>query len=132
MAPVPTAAALNGHAFGAGAMLAAACDYRVMRADRGYFCFPEVDIGLTMSDGFNALLQSKFSKDSLHQAWTTGQRYGAGEAHRLGFVHEVVPEERVIAAASDRLRASSGKNPQALSALKKQLHEGAIAALLAG
>ena len=39
--PVPTAAAVVGHAFGAGAMLALAHDFRVMRADRGYFCFPE-------------------------------------------------------------------------------------------
>src|SRR5690348_18116690 len=39
--PVPTVAAVTGHAFGAGAMLAMAHDFRVMRADRGYFCFPE-------------------------------------------------------------------------------------------
>ncbi len=42
--PVPTAAAVVGHAFGAGAMLATAHDFRVMRDDRGFFCFPEVDI----------------------------------------------------------------------------------------
>lgn len=39
--PVPTVAAVNGHAFGAGAMLAMAHDFRVMRADRGYFSFPK-------------------------------------------------------------------------------------------
>ena len=38
------AAAIHGHAFGAGAMLAMAHDFRVMRADRGFFCFPEADI----------------------------------------------------------------------------------------
>src|SRR5690349_4823251 len=38
--PVPTVAAVNGHAFGAGSMLAMAHGYRVMREDRGYFCFP--------------------------------------------------------------------------------------------
>src|SRR5690606_12883488 len=42
--PSPSAAAVNGRAFGAGAMLAIAHDYRSMRADRGFFCFPEVDI----------------------------------------------------------------------------------------
>ena len=39
--PMPTVAAVNGHAFGAGAFLTAAHDHRVMRADRGYICFPE-------------------------------------------------------------------------------------------
>ncbi|HEY9394028.1 MAG TPA: enoyl-CoA hydratase-related protein, partial [Nocardioides sp.] len=49
--PVPTVAAVNGHAFGAGAMLAMAHDYRVMREDRGYFCFPEVDIHIPFTVG---------------------------------------------------------------------------------
>src|SRR6478672_2811926 len=44
VAPVPTVAAINGHAFGAGSMLGMAHDFRVMRVDRGYYCFPEVDI----------------------------------------------------------------------------------------
>ncbi len=46
MSPVPTIAAITGHAFGNGAMLAGACDFRFMRADRGYFCFPEIDLGI--------------------------------------------------------------------------------------
>lgn len=46
MAPVPTIAAITGHAFGNGAMLAGACDFRFMRGDRGYFCFPEVGLGI--------------------------------------------------------------------------------------
>jgi enoyl-CoA hydratase/carnithine racemase len=49
MSPVPTIAAITGHAFGNGAMLAGACDFRFMRADRGYFCFPEIDLGIQFS-----------------------------------------------------------------------------------
>ncbi|MCG2942458.1 enoyl-CoA hydratase/isomerase family protein, partial [Escherichia coli] len=56
---LPTAAAVNGHAFGGGAMLAMAHDYRVMRDDRGYFCFPEVDINIPFTPGMAALIQAK-------------------------------------------------------------------------
>lgn len=49
MSPVPTIAAITGHAFGNGAMLAGACDFRFMRADRGFFCLPEIDLGIQFS-----------------------------------------------------------------------------------
>jgi enoyl-CoA hydratase/carnithine racemase len=38
-------AALNGHAFGAGLFMALACDYRAMRTERGFICFPELNLG---------------------------------------------------------------------------------------
>ncbi|MDR2279719.1 MAG: enoyl-CoA hydratase/isomerase family protein, partial [Gordonia sp. (in: high G+C Gram-positive bacteria)] len=57
--PVPTVAAINGHAFGAGAMLAMAHDYRVMRSDRGFFCFPEADIRIPFTPGMNDLITAK-------------------------------------------------------------------------
>ena len=57
--PLPTLAAVNGHAFGAGAMLAIAHDYRIMRSDRGYYCFPEVDIPIPFTPGMAALIQAK-------------------------------------------------------------------------
>lgn len=59
--PIPTAAAVVGHAFGAGAMLAIAHDFRVMREDRGFFCFPEVDIRIPFTPGMAALIQAKLT-----------------------------------------------------------------------
>ncbi|CAM5313265.1 Carnitinyl-CoA dehydratase OS=Tsukamurella paurometabola OX=2061 GN=caiD_2 PE=4 SV=1 [Tsukamurella paurometabola] len=44
--PLVTVAALQGRAFAAGAMFSFAHDFRVMRADRGYWCLPEADINI--------------------------------------------------------------------------------------
>ena len=59
--PLATVAACNGHAFAAGAMLALCHDFRVMRADRGYFCLPEVDIKIPFTPGMNALIKSRLT-----------------------------------------------------------------------
>jgi enoyl-CoA hydratase/carnithine racemase len=45
--PVVTIAAITGHAFGNGAIMALLCDIRYMRSDRGYLCLPEAEMGLT-------------------------------------------------------------------------------------
>ncbi len=52
---VPSVAALQGHTFAAGAMLALAHDQRVMREDRGFLCLPEVDIRIPFTPGMAAL-----------------------------------------------------------------------------
>ena len=46
-APFVTIAAITGHAFGNGVIMALHCDIRLMRSDRGYFCLPEAEMDLT-------------------------------------------------------------------------------------
>jgi len=72
---VPTVAAINGHAFAAGAMLALAFDVVLMREDRGYFCLPEADLGLPFTPGMNALITSRLTAPTAHRAMTTGHRF---------------------------------------------------------
>ena len=74
--PVPTVAAINGHAFAAGAMLALAHDFRVMRSDRGFFCLPEVDINIPFTPVMTALITSRLTPNASRLLMLTGARVG--------------------------------------------------------
>ena len=129
--PVPTAAAVVGHAFGAGAMLALAHDFRVMRADRGFFCFPEADIRIPFTPGMAALIQAKLTPQAAVSSMTTGRRFGGGDAERLGLVDAVAAEGVVTRAAVDLLRPLDGKDPGTLGAIKQTMFGSAADALTA-
>jgi Delta3-Delta2-enoyl-CoA isomerase len=127
--PVPTVAAIQGHCFAAGAMLALAHDFRVMRADRGFFCLPEVDIHIPFTPPMAALIQARLSKRTAHEAMTTGRRYGGGDAEAAGIVDAAVAEDRVIAEAVERAGALAGKHGPTLGAIKEGMYGEALALL---
>jgi enoyl-CoA hydratase/carnithine racemase len=127
--PVPTAAAVVGHAFGAGAMLALAHDFRVMRADRGFFCFPEADIRIPFTPGMAALIQAKLTPQAAVASMTTGRRFGGGDAASLGIVDAVAAEGAVTSAAVEVLRPLDGKDPGTLGAIKHTMFGHAVRAL---
>jgi enoyl-CoA hydratase/carnithine racemase len=130
--PVPTVAAVNGHAFAAGAMLALAHDFRVMRADRGFVCLPEVDINLPLTPGMTALLQCKLDPATLRDTVLTGARIGGLEARERGIVDEAVPAAEVLSRAVARAAALAGKDRATYGALKRGLYAAALAALEGG
>jgi enoyl-CoA hydratase/carnithine racemase len=127
--PVPTAAAVTGHAFGAGAMLAMAHDVRVMRADRGYFCFPEVDIRIPFTEGMAALIQAKLTPRAAIASMTTGRRFGGVEAAEIGLVDATAGEDEVTTTAIDLVRPLGGKDPGTLGAIKQTMFATAARAL---
>ena len=127
--PVPAVAACQGHVFAAGAMLALAHDARVMRADRGFFCLPEVDIGIPFTPGMGALIQARLTPQTAHEAMTTGRRYGGLDAGVAGIVDDAVEEARVLAAAVERASGLAAKAGPTLSAIKEQMYERPLALL---
>ncbi|NMN99543.1 enoyl-CoA hydratase-related protein [Antrihabitans stalactiti] len=127
--PIPTVAALPGHAFGAGAMLALAHDFRVMRADRGYFCLPEVDIRIPFTKGMAAIIQAKLTPQSAVASMTTGRRFGGTDALTYGIVDATAAQGAEVDAAVDILAPLAGKDQGTLGAIKNTMFAGAIAAL---
>jgi Delta3-Delta2-enoyl-CoA isomerase len=128
-APVPTAAAVNGHAFGAGAMLGLAHDFRVMRNDRGYYCFPEADIQIPFTPGMAALIQSKLTPNAAVEAMTTARRYGGPDAQAIGLVTATAPEGEVTAAAVGLVAPLKGKHAPTLKAIKATMFSAVTAAI---
>jgi enoyl-CoA hydratase/carnithine racemase len=127
--PVPTVAALNGHAFGAGAMLAMAHDYRVMRDDRGYLCFPEVDIHIPFTPGMAALITAKLSPRAALDAMTTGRRFPAAAAYDAGLVDAVASLDDLPDAAAGLVRDLAGKDRATLGAIKATMFADVVEAL---
>lgn len=127
--PLPTVAAVNGHAFGAGAMLATAHDFRVMRADRGFWCLPEVHLGMPFTVGMNALLTGRLTNQVAVAAMTTGHRYGGVEALAAGIVDETVAPEALRGAAVARAAALAANRNPSLPVIKRALHATALAGL---
>lgn len=130
--PVYTVAAINGHAFGAGAQLSLAHDFRLMRTERGYWCMPEIDLKAPLHPGMTALIRARVPRQSAHELIVTGTRYGAELALSRRIVDEVVTEAELLPRAIERAAAFAGKACPAMKSLKQGLYPEALAALARG
>ena len=123
-----TVAALNGHTYAAGALLALACDYRVMRIDRGYFCLPSVDIGIPFSPGMTSLITTKIPQPAAHDLVVSCRAIGAREALASGVVHRAVEADNVMPLASELAHAYADKDPLTLETVKRRMYAATVEA----
>ncbi len=120
--PMTTVAAINGHAFGAGAMLALSCDFAVMREDRGFFCLPEIGLKMNFTVGMAHLLRARLPYQTALEAMTTGRRYGGGDALAAGVVQAVAGADDLVPTAVARAVANAAADGPTLGKIKHDLH----------
>jgi enoyl-CoA hydratase/carnithine racemase len=130
--PAITVAAMNGHAFGAGAQWALAHDYRVMRSGRGYFCMPEIDMKAPLAAGMTALIQARLPNQTAHEMIVTGTRYPAELALERGVVDYAVPEEEVVAKAVAIAAPLAAKADPVMTRLKRDMYPRTLSILEGG
>lgn len=127
--PAITVAAVNGHAFAAGAILSLVHDFSVMRSGRGFFCLPEVDIEMAFSVSMAMIVRSKVPQPAAHEAIMTCRRYTAEEAAQAGIVSASAPEDQVLPRALELARKLGGKPPKTLGGVKRAMYHDVVAAL---
>ncbi|MEU8350536.1 enoyl-CoA hydratase-related protein [Streptomyces sp. NPDC048845] len=127
--PVVTVAALQGHTFAAGAMFSLAHDFRVMRADRGFWCLPEADINIPFTPGMSALIQARLTPQTAHEAMTTARRFGGHDALAAGVVDRAVEEDAVRPTAVELARSLTSKAGDTLGTIKSRMYAPALGLL---
>jgi methylglutaconyl-CoA hydratase len=114
--PKPTIARVQGDVYAGGMGLVAACDMAVS-VDTAWYCLSEVKIGLAPATISPYVIRAMGAR-AAQRYFLTAERFTAAEAHRIGFVHEVVAADALDAKVDELLKALTSASPAAVGACK--------------
>jgi methylglutaconyl-CoA hydratase len=114
--PRPTIARIQGDVYAGGMGLVAACDMAVS-VDTANFCLSEVKLGLIPATISPYVIRAMGAR-AAHRYFLTAERFDAKEAHRIGFVHEVVRAEQLDAKVAEMTSALVSASPNAVRSCK--------------
>lgn len=121
---VPTVAAINGVAAGAGLGLALACDLRVM-AESAFLTSAFTAVGLVPDSGTTWWLPHHLGVSKAIELAMTNRRVGAEEARDLGLVIEVAADDEVVARATEVAASLADLVPDSLVSARRLIREAA-------
>ena len=119
--PKPTIARVQGDVYAGGTGLVAACDIAVS-VDSAQFCLSETRLGLIPATISPYVIRAMGAR-AAHRWFLTAERFSAAEAHRIGFVHEVVPQAQLDAKVGEIAAALVNAGPNAVKACKQLVHD---------
>ncbi len=126
--PLTSIAAISGHAFAGGAILSCAFDFRFMRSDRGFFCLPEVDLGIPFLPGMNAILSKAIPRPVLIEMQLTGVRLTADMCRDYHIVKGAFHQDQLLTETMNFARQVNKKRPT-VSELKTRLNRPIVHAI---
>ncbi|MCF8093317.1 MAG: enoyl-CoA hydratase/isomerase family protein [Desulfotignum sp.] len=127
--PVPVIAAINGHAFGNGAIISCACDFRFMKKDRGFFCFPEVDVGIPFLPGMIAFVRKAVPEQLFNRMILSGQRMTAEDLEADQIIIKACDNQETLMADVLDFAAAFDKKRGIFRELKQRMHKDLIQVL---
>jgi methylglutaconyl-CoA hydratase len=119
--PKPTIAAVQGDVFAGGMGLVAACDMAVSVRTATY-CLSEVKLGLIPATISPYVIRAMGAR-AAHRYFLTAERFSADEAHRIGFVHELVDTDALEARVAELALALASASPAAVRACKRLVQD---------
>ena len=119
--PKPTIARVQGDVYAGGMGLVAACDMAVS-VDTANFCLSEVKLGLIPATISPYVIRAMGAR-AAHRYFLTAERFDAKEAHRIGFVHEVVSADQLDAKVAELTNALVSASPNAVRSCKTLVQE---------
>ncbi|MGO9078026.1 MAG: enoyl-CoA hydratase/isomerase family protein [Streptosporangiaceae bacterium] len=124
--PIPVVAAINGHAIAGGCILASACDYRIMNADRGRIGVTGLLAGIPFPAVATEVLRFAVGTQRLREVLYFGRTYRAEAALDLSLVDETAPGPDVLARATEVAAGLAGLAPEPLRVVRHQLRAPAL------
>lgn len=119
--PKPTVARIQGDVYAGGMGLVAACDMAVS-VETANFCLSEVKLGLFPATISPYVIRAMGAR-AAHRYFLTAERFDAKEAHRIGFVHEVVSADQLDAKVAELTTALASASPNAVRSCKNLLQD---------
>ena len=119
--PLPTIACITGHCIAGGAFLASVMDFRLMRADRGWFAFTEIDVQIAPSPKLYLMADLLPNKKAVRELMLTGKKVGGDEAQKLGLVDESHLQEKLMPRAMEFAHQLSQKDLKTYRKIKHLL-----------
>lgn len=119
--PKPVIAKVQGDCYAGGMGLVAACDI-VVTVDSAHFCLSEVKLGLIPAT-ISPYVIKAMGENAARRYFLTAERFTAAEAHRIGFVHEVVTAQMLDAKAAELVKALVSNSPNAVKQAKNLVRE---------
>src|SRR5436190_6309792 len=123
--PKPVIAAMNGPAVGIGASFALACDMRIATPE-AYILEAFVNIGLAPDGGVSWLLPRLAGTGIAYEMFFTGKPLQAADAHRLGVINRVVPQERFEEEVRELANQLASQPRQALAGAKRAVNHALV------
>ncbi len=115
---IPTIAAVNGPAIGAGCDLTMMCDMRVA-SERAKFGEVFLNLGIIPGDAGSWFLLRRLGHQRAMELTFSGRLVGADEALELGMVLEVTPHDQLMARARERAAVIAAKPPRTVRTAKR-------------